>query len=715
MFESECRLTPEQWQSSILLLRVFLQLKGVPIEQTQLERLVNTKDRLNTSDILSVLDESGFEAKKLHGAYAKLRRANLPVLVQSNQGETLLVGRISSDGVLVQKAGKAQPEQISRLEFEKLWTGIWIEAQVTGAPAVARFGISWFVNYLRKHSAILSEIFLASFFIQIFALATPLIFQVVIDKVLTHHTLSTLDVLAMALLGIASFEIILGALRHYLLSHTTNRIDLELGVRLFRHMMRLPLAYFETRRAGDTVARVRELENARVFLTGPALTAGLDLFFTVVFLSVMFYYSPKLTLIVLAALPIFFCASFFIAPLLRRRLEDKFALGAESQAFLVETVTSMETIKAQAVERHWRREWESRLSKYVVSAFESGHLANATSQFIGFASKALVVVLLWFGAKLVIEGQLTVGGLIAFNMLAGRVNAPILRIAQLWQEFQQMRVSVKRLADILDAPTEPVFEPKRGELPSVRGQITFEHVTFRYRTNGSEILADLTFNVQPGDIIGLAGTSGAGKTTLLRLIQRLYTPQQGRVLIDGVDLSLVDTEWLRRQIGVVNQDSVLFNRSVRENINLANPDLSMEKIIEAAKLAGAHEFILELPQAYDTKIGERGSSLSGGQRARIALARALVTNPRILLLDEATAALDYESERLIHNNLATICKDRTVFIVAHRLSTLRLAKRIFVLERGRLIEEGNHQELIHRVGRYQSLYRLHQSLESSHV
>ncbi len=319
--------------------------------------------------------------------------------------------------------------------------------------------------------------------------------------------------------------------------------------------------------------------------------------------------------------------------------------------------------------------------------------------------------MLWLGARQVIDGDLTVGGLIAFNMLSGRVNAPILKLSSLWQDFTQMKVSIKRLGDILDAPPEPAFRPHRSVPPDVKGLITFEKVTFRYGPKLPEVLSDVSFEVQPGEVIGVVGVSGAGKTTLIRLLQRLYTPQSGRILVDGVDLNLVDTSWLRRQIGVVGQDTLLFNRSVRENIALADPGLDMAAVMEAAQLAGAHEFILRLPDGYDTVIGERGGKLSGGQRARIAIARALACKPRMLLLDEATASLDYESERLIQDNMADIAKGRTVLIVAHRLSTLRLADRIVVLEDGRLVESGHHTQLLRAQGRYASLYQAHQVLQ----
>ncbi|MGA8155428.1 MAG: type I secretion system permease/ATPase, partial [Rhodoplanes sp.] len=544
----------------------------------------------------------------------------------------------------------------------------------------------------------------------LFALITPLFFQVVIDKVLVHQSMSTLDVLVIGLVTITIFETILGILRTYLFAHTTNRIDVELGARLFRHLLALPLAYFQARRVGDSVARVRELENIRTFLTSSALTLVIDLFFTFVFLAVMFYYSPLLTWIVLAAFPFYIGISAGATPLFRRRLDEKFRRGAENQAFLVECVTGAETLKAMAVEPQMQRRWEEQLAGYVSASFSVLSLGNYASQTVQFVSKLVIAGILFFGAKLVIEGDLTVGELVAFNLLAGRVSAPVLRLAQIWQDFHQARLSVERLGDILNTPAEPVYNPGRATLPTVRGQVTFEHVTFRYRIDGAEVLHDVSLEVPAGQVIGIVGPSGSGKSTLGKLVQRLYVPESGRVLVDGIDLALTDPAWLRRQIGVVLQENMLFNCSVRDNLALVDPATPIERVIAAAKLAGAHEFILELPEGYDTIIGERGSTLSGGQRQRIAIARALIANPRILIFDEATSALDYESERIVQQSMAQIVTGRTVFIIAHRLSTLRIANRIVTIERGRLVEDGTHDELIKRGGRYATLHRLQAGL-----
>jgi subfamily B ATP-binding cassette protein HlyB/CyaB len=568
-----------------------------------------------------------------------------------------------------------------------------------------RFDISWFLGAIHKYRRLLGEVLVASFVLQLFALISPLFFQVVIDKVLVHQTLSTLEVLVFGLVAVALFETVLGILRTYLFAHTTNRIDVELGARLFRHLVALPVAYFQARRVGDSVARVRELENIRNFLTSSALTLVIDLSFTIVFLAVMFLYSSLLTWIVLGAFPFYIGISAAATPLFRRRLDEKFKRGAENQAFLVESVTGIETLKAMAVEPQMQRHWEEQLASYVAASFRVLSLGNVASQIVQLVSKLVTAGILFFGAKLVIRGSLTVGELVAFNILAGRVSAPVLRLAQIWQDFHQARISVERLGDILNTPGEPIFNAGRAALPAIRGDISFEHVTFRYRLDGPEVLHDVRVDIPAGQIVGIVGPSGSGKSTLAKLVQRLYVPESGRVLVDGVDLAMVDTSWLRRQTGVVLQESVLFNRSVRDNIALAEPGMSMDRVITAAKLAGAHEFILELPEGYDAIIGERGSSLSGGQRQRIAIARALIVDPRILILDEATSALDYESERIVQSNMREIAKGRTVLIIAHRLSTVRYADRILTIDRGRVAEDGTHEDLLKAGGRYAALYR----------
>ncbi|WP_315730384.1 MULTISPECIES: type I secretion system permease/ATPase [unclassified Bradyrhizobium] len=701
----------ERADTGLACLTLLLRFHQVAVDPTQIAHQF-PGGPIRVGEMLRCARQLKLKARVTRETWKGLAKLSLPAIVERNDGSYVVIGQFNDEAALIQDPLVNRPQSIKRDAFEADWTGhvVLLTRRASLTDLARRFDIGWFLQAMHKYRRLLGEVLLASFFLQLFGLVTPLFFQVVTDKVLTHRGYTTLDVLVFGLVTVSIFETVLGGLRTYVFSHTTNRIDVELGARLFRHLIALPIAYFEARRAGDSVARVRELENIRTFITSSALTLVIDLAFTFVFLGVMFYYSRSLSWIVVGSFPFYVALSAGVTPIFRKRLDVKFDRGAENQAFLVESVTAIQTLKAMAIEPQMQRRWEEQLAGYVGASFDVLSLGNWASQLAQFISKIVTALTLYFGAQLVITGNLTVGELIAFNMLAGRVAQPVLRLAQLWQDFHQARVSVARLGDILNTAPEPAFNPARAALPPVRGEVVFDHVNFRYRIDGPLALHDISLRVPVGQVVGIVGPSGSGKSTLTKLIQRLYVPEAGRILIDGVDLTVVEVSWLRRQIGAVLQENVLFNRSIRDNIALSDPGIAMEKVIAAAELAGAHDFILGLPDGYDTMVGERGASLSGGQRQRIAIARALVTNPRILIFDEATSALDYESENIIQRNMRRICAGRTVFIIAHRLSAVRNTDRIITIEAGRLVEDGTHDELIKRAGRYATLHQMQAGL-----
>lgn len=695
--------------SGLHCLLMMCRLHGVAADAAQLLHQFGSA-RFTEQTLLLAARGVGLSAKLLKQDPARLDRAPLPAVGMDRDGQFFIVAKFDDNPnearLLIQRPGSA-PTVLTLERFLSTWTGalIFFTSKASFAGDMAKFDFTWFIPAVIKYRKTLGEVLLISLVLQLIGLVTPLFFQVVMDKVLVNHAMKTLNVIAIGLIVATLFEAVLTGIRTAVFANISSKMDVELGSRLFGHLMRLPISYFEARRVGDSVARVRELENIRAFLTSNAMTLLLDLMFSFVFLGVMLWYSVKLTCIVLASIPVYLVLSFVFTPMLRAKLNDKFNRGAENQSFLVETLSGMDTVKAMAVEPRWQKAWDKQLAAYVSAGLTTTNISLVASGAVNLVGKLVTAGIMWLGALQVIDNELTVGSLVAFNMLAGQVSSPILRLAQLWNDFQQVGISMHRLGDVLNARTEVVGQKTR--IPRVHGAIEFDQVSFRYQADAPDVIRTLQLSIAPGEVVGIVGRSGSGKSTLTKLVQRLYVPDRGRVLVDGQDIGIIDTASLRQQIGVVLQENTLFSRSIRDNIALSDPSLPMEKIIAAAQLAGAHEFICELPQGYDSLVGENGSGLSGGQRQRIAIARALITDPRILILDEATSALDYESEKIIQDNMRSICAGRTVLIIAHRLSAVRDAHRIVVMERGQMVQIGSHAELMRDAqGIYHHLVRL---------
>jgi subfamily B ATP-binding cassette protein HlyB/CyaB len=671
----------------------------IPADPQQLAAELALPPRVATpEDLVRAADRIGLKARLVTGlASGRLQQIPTPAIVQLRDRRFVIFAGRTPAGLarLVDPVSFVEKQ----LEFEALVgeiepLAILVKRRFHGAGVdPTRSGFAWFLPSVWRYRKPLAHVLLASLFIQAFALATPLFFQLIVDKVLVHKSTQTLFVLIVGLLLVGLFDVVLQYLRAYALNHTSNRIDVELGQRLFHHLLRLPLGYFETRPAGQTVARMRELETIRQFLTGQGLFSALDLLFAFVMIGVLFAYSWQLTLVVLASVPVYIGIAFVVRPPLREMVKNKFNRGAESQQFLVEAVVGVHTLKSAAVEPVMQVQWEERLAAYVRTAFSASLLAMVGQNAIQYVSRVTTAVTLLLGAWAVMEGKFTVGELVAFNMIASQVTQPILRLSQIWQDFQQMQISVERIGDIINAT--PEYRPQGLALPArPKGHIEFKNVGFRYRPGSPEILRNVSLRIQPGESIGIVGPSGSGKSTLAKLVQRLYVATEGQVLLDGIDVSKADPSWIRRHIGIVLQENILFNRTVHDNIAFSNPSLQRAQVIAIAKLAGADEFISKLPAGYDELVDERGGNLSGGQRQRIAIARALAMNPPILILDEATSALDYESERIVQANMKRISHNRTVIIIAHRLAAVRSCDRIIGIVDGRIVEAGTHDELL---------------------
>ena len=701
--------------ASVACFQMLSQYFGMPFRRDVIRRIIS--DQLQHSDNLSlslcgaIVELMGLNAQLVNVPAAAIGQLQAPALVRWQDSlailyeinERQLIIGVPELGILKRQTA----------DFTETWGegGEVLLLQKTKETPQERFGLRWFVPSIIKYRQTLILVFVASFFVQLFGLANPLMVQIIIDKVIVQNSADTLHVLGVFLVIVAVFEALLSTLRTYLFVDTTNRIDMGLGSEIIDHLLRLPLRYFERRPVGEISTRINELENIRQFLTGTALTVGLDAFFSVIYIVVMFIYSPLLTFVALGIIPLFVVMTLIFSPVIRRQLRAKAERNAETQSLLVEVMTGIQTVKAQNIELRSRWKWQERYARYVSAGFDTvvtSTLAGSTSNFLNKLSGLLV---LWVGAYLVLEGKLTLGQLIAFRIIAGYVTSPILRLTQLWQNFQETALSLERLADIVDTPQEVEQDRTNIPMPMIQGAVKYDNVCFRFKPQGPFNLYNVNLDFPAGTFIAVVGPSGAGKSTLTKVLCRLYEPESGRILIDGYDINKVELYSLRRQIGVVPQETLLFEGTVQENIALTNPDATVEEIIDAAKVAAAHEFILALPNGYNTRVGERGSALSGGQRQRIAIARSVLQQPRMLVLDEATSALDYATEQQVCVNLLSAFRApkgggaaRTVFFITHRLGSVKNADVIVVMDAGAVVEQGTHEELMALKGRYFYLY-----------
>jgi ATP-binding cassette subfamily B protein len=658
--------------------------------------------------LAAVADLLGLRASLLEVAEADVARLPLPAVALEN-GHPLVIWQVDNSGLLIgdPRAGQRRlPRgQLAGLLDENGRMAVLTLERASSTPK-ARFGLSWFLPAIRQHRGILIQVLVASFFVQLFALLNPLLIQQIIDAVISQGNLKSLNVLGSLLVAMAVAEGLLGSLRTYLFSDTTNRIDISLGSTIIDHLLRLPLSYFAKRPVGEVASRINELEKIRRFLTGTALTVVLDAVFSVIYIAVMLLYSPMLTAWALGVVPFFIGLTAAAAPIIRAQLREQAEANARVQSHLVETLGGMETVKGQGMELHSRWRWQQLYGGQISAGFRNTVTSTAAGSASHFFEQLSGLLVLWVGAGLVLQGQLTLGQLIAFRILSGYVTGPLLRLATLWQNFQETALSLERLSDIVDHPQEiEIAGEQLPPLPPVLGAIRYERVNFRFGSNGPLQLLNVDVDIPAGSFVGIVGSSGSGKSTLLKLLTRLYDPLEGTIRMDGYDISKVDLYSLRRQIGVVPQDSLLFDGTVQENIALTRPDADFEAIMAAAKVACAHDFIQQLPAGYSSSVGERGAGLSGGQRQRLAIARMVLKQPRLLVLDEATSALDVDTEQQLTRNLSEAYRGRTVLFITHRLGTLRHADLILVMHEGALVEQGTHEDLMAIGGRYATLFR----------
>ena len=686
-------------ETGLVAIEVVSKIHSVSMDMAAIKRRYFVEAELNRAEVLRILRDHGIRSrlKKLKSVEELLKYPTPLIFISKNDEFHILIGK-KEDKIFIFDCHEKKPGEMTSEEFLQLWNGEAIALYPRFTQTEFFLNMKWLFKEFYKHRPVFTAVITASFFIQLFGLVTPLFIQVIIDKVLAHHALTTLQVVAGAFLVVLVFDTIMNLMRNYLLYHTANKVDASLGAKVYRHLLSLPFRYFEVRKVGNIIARVRELENLRQFMTNISLTVLLDTVFSVVFIVIMAVYSGYLTLIVLAIVFVIALISFIATPMIKERLNDKFQKGAANQSFLVESITGIQTVKSLAIEGKMIKEWEKGLGDYILSAFKLSNLGNIAVTSSQTLQKGMSLAVIYFGVSLVFDKTMSVGQLIAFQMFASQLSGPILRLVHMWQDFQQAKLSLERIGDIINTPPEVVGGAIT--VKELKGDIVAKDVAFRYAPESPLVLDGVSFQIKAGMMVGIVGRSGSGKSTIAKLIQRLYLPIAGTIMLDGVDIRHMDPLFLRYRTGIVLQECFLFSGTIRENISMATPDASMERIMQVSRIAGAHEFISEMPLGYDTYVEERGTSLSGGQKQRIAIARALITNPNILIFDEATSALDYESEKVIQNNLNLIRQGRTVIFIAHRLSIMRDCDLIIVIDRGKIIETGNHHTLMQKDGLY---------------
>jgi subfamily B ATP-binding cassette protein HlyB/CyaB len=691
-------------ETGLVSIEVISKIHSVSIDMQAVQRRYFIEAELSREEVLRILRDHGIRSRlKKFKSTDELLKYPTPLIIISPDNEFhILIGK-KDENFFIFDCNEKKPKNMTAEEFSKFWNGEAIAVYPRFTKTEFFLNMKWLFKEFYKHRPVFTAVITASFFIQLFGLVTPLFIQVIIDKVLAHHALTTLQVVAGAFMVVLVFDTIMNLMRNYLLYHTANKVDASLGAKVYRHLLSLPFRYFETRKVGNIIARVRELENLRQFMTNISLTVLLDTIFSVVFIAIMAVYSGYLTLIVLAIVFVIALISFIATPMIKERLNDKFQKGAANQSFLVESITGIQTVKSLAIEGKMIKEWEKGLGDYIMSAFKLSNLGNVAVTSSQTLQKGMSLAVIYFGVSLVFDKSMSVGQLIAFQMFASQLSGPILRLVRMWQDFQQAKLSLDRIGDIINTPPEVVGGAIT--VKEIKGEIVAKDVAFRYAPESPLVLDGVSFEIKAGMMVGIVGRSGSGKSTIAKLIQRLYLPVEGTIMLDGVDIRHMDPLFLRYRTGIVLQECFLFSGTIRENISMAAPGASMESIMQVSRIAGAHEFISEMPLGYDTYVEERGTSLSGGQKQRIAIARALIMNPNILIFDEATSSLDYESERIIQQNLNLIRQGRTVIFIAHRLSVMRDCDMVIVIDRGKIVETGNHEALMQKDGLYAYLYK----------